>query len=93
MSTTFHEPSNPAPIPCRHRAAPENEHAFLEALIGEQEAAVFLGFAIKTLQNWRVIGQGPKFVRPSARAIRYRRKDLIAWAEQHLVASTSEMLQ
>ncbi len=93
MLSVSYENSSPSNHTNRPDAGSESEHQFLESLISEQEAAAFLGFAIKTLQNWRVIGQGPKFIRPSARAIRYRRKDLIAWAERHLVASTSEVQQ
>jgi len=42
------------------------------------------------LQAWRQRGGGPLFVRVSSRAIRYRRRDLIAWAEAKLVESTSD---
>ena len=62
----------------------------LDALIPEDQAAEFLGFTARALQNWRIRGGGPRFVRISSRAVRYRRRDLIEWTEQHLVSSTSE---
>ncbi len=62
----------------------------LDRLITEQEAAGFLGYTIRALQNWRNRGGGPRFVRVSARSIRYRRRDLIAWAEARLVCNTSQ---
>ena len=62
----------------------------LNALITESEAADFLGFSVRALQNWRIRGGGPRFVRISSRTVRYRRRDLIEWTEQHLVSSTSE---
>ena len=62
----------------------------LDRLIGENEAAAFLGYSVRALQNWRVRGGGPKFVKVSARSIRYRRRDLIAWAEEKLRAHTSQ---
>ena len=61
-----------------------------DCLIDENEAARFLGYSVRALQNWRVRGGGPKFVKVSARSIRYRRRDLIEWAESLLVANTSE---
>ncbi len=63
---------------------------YLDRMINEHKAADFLGYTIRALQNWRVRGGGPKFVKVSGRSIRYRRRDLIEWAEGLLVASTSE---
>ncbi|RKQ64135.1 helix-turn-helix transcriptional regulator [Oceanibaculum indicum] len=70
--------------------APSRDPDYLDRLIGEQEAASFIGYTVRALQNWRVRGGGPKFVKVSARSIRYRRRDLIAWAESHLVQNTSQ---
>ena len=60
------------------------------ALLTECQAAQLLGFTPRCLQAWRQRGGGPMFVRISARAIRYRRRDIIAWAESRLKSSTSE---
>jgi predicted DNA-binding transcriptional regulator AlpA len=61
-----------------------------DRLISEPLAADFIGYSVRALQNWRVRGGGPKFVRVSSRSVRYRRRDLITWAEQRLVANTSD---
>ena len=53
-------------------------------------AAEFLGYTIRALQNWRVRGGGPRFVRVSARSIRYRLLDLIRWADERTYGHTSE---
>lgn len=63
---------------------------YLDRLIGEKEAAHFVCHAVGTLQGWRVKGGGPKFIKISAKSIRYRRRDLIEWAESRLCAHTSE---
>lgn len=63
---------------------------FLDRLITEAEAAKILGYSRRALQNWRVRGGGPAYVCVSARSIRYRRRDLIAWAESKLARNTSE---
>lgn len=62
----------------------------LDRLITENDAALFLGYSVRALQNWRVRGGGPKFVRVSKRSIRYRRRDLIAWTEANLRTNTSD---
>ena len=59
-------------------------------LLTEAEAAEFIGFTPRFLQDRRYRGDGPPFVRVSARAIRYRIEDLEQWAEERLRTSTSE---
>jgi predicted DNA-binding transcriptional regulator AlpA len=61
-----------------------------DALATEREAADFLGVTTRALQKWRATGSGPRFVRISSRCVRYRRRDLISWAEARLKSSTSE---
>lgn len=64
---------------------------YLDALMPENDAASFLNYSVRALQNWRVRGGGPQFVKVSKRSIRYRRRDLIAWAESKLVSNTSQV--
>ena len=59
-------------------------------LLTEAEAARRLGFTPRFLQQRRYTGGGPRFVRISARAIRYRPEDLEAWATERLRTSTSD---
>jgi hypothetical protein len=51
-----------------------------EALLTEVQAADLLRLSVRTLQAWRTRAFGPAFVR-AGRAVRYRRRDLIAWVE------------
>lgn len=60
------------------------------ALLTEIQAAEVLNLSIRTLQAWRVRGSGPRFVRLSGRAVRYRNADLAAYIEARTVASTSD---
>ena len=69
---------------------PPTDPDFLDRLINEHEAADYLGYSVRALQNWRVRGGGPRFVKVSARSIRYRRRDLRAWVEARLQSNTSE---
>lgn len=60
-------------------------------IMNEHDAAELLGYTVRALQNWRVRGGGPKFVKVSARSIRYRMRDLLDWIDAHTVASTSDL--
>ena len=59
-------------------------------LIAQPEAAKFRGVTERKMERDRQTGDGPKFVRLSARCIRYRRIDLRADAEKRMVRSTAE---
>lgn len=59
-------------------------------LLTEIEAAKYLQLTRRALQAWRCQGKGPKFVKISARAVRYRQDDLEQWVEDRLRSSTSD---
>jgi len=63
-----------------------------ERLLSEVEAAGLLGFSPRTLQAWRYATppRGPRFVRISEKAVRYRRADLDAWVSSCVRRSTRE---
>jgi len=61
-----------------------------DRLLNEREAAALLGYTVRALQNWRLRGGGPIYVKVSERSIRYRRPDLTAWVEQRLRTSTAD---
>ena len=67
------------------------DREYLDQLLNETEAAEFLCYSVRALQNWRVRGGGPAFIKVSARSIRYCRRDLIAWRDQRRVAHTFEV--
>lgn len=69
---------------------PTDDPDYLDRLITERDAADFLGYTMRALQNWRLRGGGPAFVKVSSRSIRYRRRDLIAWAESKLAKNTAQ---
>ena len=61
-----------------------------DALLRPEAAAELLAFTPRALEAWRQRGGGPPFVRVSARAIRYRRSDLLDWAQARVRCSTSD---
>ncbi len=68
----------------------EHDPSYHDRLIDEFDAADFLGYSVRALRNWRTRGGGPQYIKVSSRSIRYRRRDLIAWTEARLCASTSD---
>lgn len=65
--------------------------AVKSALMTEADLADYLRLSKQTLRNWRVQGKGPKFVKISGRAVRYRITDICAWSENLIISSTSEV--
>jgi len=61
-----------------------------DRLLTTRQAADYLNFDRRTLEGWRLRGGGPRFVRISARSVRYRRSDLIRWVRERLRTSTSD---
>ena len=58
-------------------------------LVKERDAAELLGVSVRTLQKWRLQGDGPRFVK-LGHAVRYDGQDLEAYIESSRRTSTSE---
>lgn len=56
-------------------------------LLDEKQAAERLGLQRKTLQRWRWRGEGPPFVKLSARAVRYSPEALDAFVTGRTVGA------
>jgi predicted DNA-binding transcriptional regulator AlpA len=54
-------------------------------LLNERQAAHVIGAQPGTLAVWRTKGKGPAYIRIGPRMIRYRRADLMAFADAHRV--------
>jgi hypothetical protein len=63
---------------------PDDEIHLTEGQVATREQV-----SIRTVQRWRMTGEGPPFLKVG-KAIRYRLKDLREWEEQRLRHSTSE---
>ena len=62
----------------------------LDALVRQEEAARLLDLTPRALEAWRHKGGGPRYIRISARCVRYRRADLQAWIAERERYSTSQ---
>lgn len=54
-----------------------NQSSEANQMMSGPKAAEFLGVSKKTIENWRQKKMGPRFVRLSRRAVRYRIADLL----------------
>ena len=57
--------------------------------LGTREAAAFLGLSPRTLDRYRVTGEGPAFHKFGSRIL-YAKADLEAWAAARRMTSTSD---
>lgn len=57
--------------------------------IDEQQVADMLCQSVRTIQKWRVTGNGPEFYK-LGRSVRYRQSDVLAWADARRKAHTSQ---
>ena len=43
---------------------------------------------VRALQNWRLRGGGPRYVKVGSRSVRYRQSDLLKWIEDRTVTTS-----
>ncbi len=57
-------------------------------MLNEREAAEIIGVSRFTMNGWRHRRTGPSWISISARCVRYRRADLLAWLEARRVETS-----
>jgi predicted DNA-binding transcriptional regulator AlpA len=50
----------------------------IETLLNERDVARITGMSVASVRRWRLLRQGPRFLKVSA-AVRYRPEDVTAW--------------
>jgi predicted DNA-binding transcriptional regulator AlpA len=70
----------------------ESLPAHLQPALTTEQAAIYTGLAVATLEGLRSRGGGARFVRYGRKAVRYLVSDLDAWMAQRTVSSTSEAI-
>ena len=68
--------------------SPPNYHP--DQLMTEKEAAGILCYSQRALQNWRVRGGGPEYVKVNGNSVRYQMRDLTAWIDARKQKHTSQ---
>ena len=54
----------------------------LVQLLNEHAVAQLLGVSVATVRRWRLLRQGPTFIRVGAASVRYRQEDVRAFLEE-----------
>jgi predicted DNA-binding transcriptional regulator AlpA len=72
------------------QSRPSENLVVADELLTERDVSDRLHLSMKTLRNWRVRGEGPKFLK-IGRLVRYRLSDVLAWEEASLRSSTSDL--
>jgi len=61
-----------------------------DQLMTEKQAACFLCYSQRALQNWRVRGGGPEYVKVNGNSVRYQIRDLTTWIDARKQKHTSQ---
>ena len=70
--------------------SPAREHNEQQQFLTERETARLLRVSARTLQRWRLTGDGPPFIAFGGRRL-YGRGDVMSWAEAQRRRSTSDL--
>lgn len=71
------------------RKRTDEHHAADDALYRPDMAASYTGYSRQTMAQWRYLGKGPRYLRPTPRTIIYRKSDLDAWLSASVVDPTA----
>ena len=52
-----------------------------ENLLNERDVARITGLSLATIRRWRLFGKGPRFIKVSGSAVRYRPADVKAYLD------------
>ena len=61
-----------------------------DQLLTEKTAAGILCYSQRALQNWRVRGGGPDYIKVNGNSVRYQMRDLTKWIEDRKRGNTSQ---
>lgn len=63
----------------------------MDTLLTQREAALYLRLSERTLERYRVAGNGPRHIK-TIRRVLYKESDIDAWLTARSVRSTSEVV-
>jgi hypothetical protein len=76
--TTHPEPTHPVPPPPSRGPG--------RVLVDEHAMSVYIDIPVKTLRNWRSLGEGPPYVKVGVR-VRYDLRAVDRWLNKHTVGA------
>ena len=57
------------------------KNSTFEALLTENDVARITGLSVATIRRWRLFKQGPRYLKVSGAAVRYRPEDVRAYLD------------
>ena len=78
----------PRPVPTVAELRIEFWNAPLEALLDRPTTAAGMGYSVPWLELRATAGGGPEYLK-IGRRVRYRKRDVLRWLEQHSIRATS----
>jgi hypothetical protein len=79
FDNTPHAPLHEAVVSTKLLTTAEPIPAGFDVLLTPKQCAVLVGVRPSTLQTWRALGAGPRFVKLSRRTVRYPMAGLMDW--------------
>ena len=70
-------------------STPQDHDAAPPALLDTEQCAEYLGLAVRTLQNWRVLGTSDLPFLRVGRSVKYDRREIEAWLNSRRFRSTA----
>ena len=61
-----------------------------DQLLTEKEAAELICYSRRALQNQRVRGGGPEYIKVNGNSVRYQMRDLMAWIDARKQKNTAK---
>jgi predicted DNA-binding transcriptional regulator AlpA len=61
-------------------------------LLNEQEVATRLSISIPTVRRWRLLRQGPKYLKVGSTSVRYRPEDVESWLDSRPAGGSDAQL-
>ncbi len=87
----FARPAQPQPVKTDPIVAAMDQAAVeVPRLLAPAAVAEMLGLTERTLERWRITGEGPRFVKLSRSTVRYAVDDVAAFVAGRLRANTSQ---
>jgi predicted DNA-binding transcriptional regulator AlpA len=57
------------------------KHSVLPTLLNEHDVARITGLSVASVRRWRLLRQGPKYIKVQGTSVRYKTEDIAAWLE------------
>lgn len=66
---------------------------YADGRLDTKNTSLYLGVTVKTLAQWRYLGQGPQFIKPSGGKVFYYKDDLDGWINRFGRANSTTQSQ